>query len=229
MICHHAHRLAHHEGYTEDRAARRVAGTLRCKKGSPAAGAPAREHGLIRLGNACAESIHPAAGGGRGARRCSSCTWGTRRTRSARHIPLFLGPSSACSLAVDVDVSTCMHSIAVQPISDNSLWVRGVAVRHAQADFETLAAKTDGFSGSDVNVVVKDVLMEPVRKTQEATHFRLVCRPQTIGGCPLATGKLFEPALACATLILRGWQAHSSFQAAFCGPHTTAILAGSCR
>ena len=41
-----------------------------------------------------------------------------------------------------------------------------------QADFETLAAHTEGFSGSDVNVVVKDVLMEPVRKTQEATHFR---------------------------------------------------------
>ena len=43
-----------------------------------------------------------------------------------------------------------------------------------QADFEALAAHTDGFSGSDVNVVVKDVLMEPVRKTQEATHFRCV-------------------------------------------------------
>ncbi len=41
-----------------------------------------------------------------------------------------------------------------------------------QADFEELAKQTEGFSGSDVNVVVKDVLMEPVRKTQEATHFR---------------------------------------------------------
>lgn len=40
------------------------------------------------------------------------------------------------------------------------------------ADFEALAGRTDGFSGSDVNVVVKDVLMEPVRKTQEATHFK---------------------------------------------------------
>ena len=45
-----------------------------------------------------------------------------------------------------------------------------------QADFETLGQQTEGFSGSDVNVVVKDVLMEPVRKTQEATHFR--CVPQ---------------------------------------------------
>ena len=43
-----------------------------------------------------------------------------------------------------------------------------------QADFEMLGKQTEGFSGSDVNVVVKDVLMEPVRKTQEATHFRWV-------------------------------------------------------
>ena len=41
-----------------------------------------------------------------------------------------------------------------------------------QRDFEELARRTDGFSGSDVAIVVKDVLMEPVRKTQEATHFR---------------------------------------------------------
>ncbi|KAK9866366.1 hypothetical protein WJX84_002817 [Apatococcus fuscideae] len=42
-----------------------------------------------------------------------------------------------------------------------------------QRDFDALGKKTDGFSGSDVSVVVKDVLMEPVRKTQDATHFRL--------------------------------------------------------
>lgn len=41
-----------------------------------------------------------------------------------------------------------------------------------QPDFEALGRRTDGFSGSDISVVVKDVLMEPVRKTQEATHFR---------------------------------------------------------
>ena len=41
-----------------------------------------------------------------------------------------------------------------------------------QQDFDELGRQTEGFSGSDVNVVVKDVLMEPVRITQEATHFR---------------------------------------------------------
>ena len=40
------------------------------------------------------------------------------------------------------------------------------------SDFEELARRTDGFSGSDVAVVVKDVLMEPVRLTQDAGYFR---------------------------------------------------------
>ena len=43
-----------------------------------------------------------------------------------------------------------------------------------QTDYEELAAATEGFSGSDIAVLVKDVLMQPVRKTQEATHFKPV-------------------------------------------------------
>ena len=46
-----------------------------------------------------------------------------------------------------------------------------------EADFAALGARTEGFSGSDVAVAVKDVLFEPVRKTQEATHFRAVAGP----------------------------------------------------
>ncbi|KAI3912284.1 hypothetical protein MKW92_053675 [Papaver armeniacum] len=38
-------------------------------------------------------------------------------------------------------------------------------------DFQALARKTDGFSGSDIAVSVKDVLFEPVRKTQDAMFF----------------------------------------------------------
>eukprot|EP00887_Chlorella_sp_A99_P006851 scaffold2.g6851.t1 len=49
-------------------------------------------------------------------------------------------------------------------------------------EFDELGAATEGFSGSDVAVVVKDVLMQPgvadgfvqVRKTQDATHFKKV-------------------------------------------------------
>ncbi|XP_009103611.1 protein SUPPRESSOR OF K(+) TRANSPORT GROWTH DEFECT 1 [Brassica rapa] len=40
-----------------------------------------------------------------------------------------------------------------------------------ESDFEYLGLKTEGFSGSDVSVCVKDVLFEPVRKTQDAMFF----------------------------------------------------------
>ncbi|XP_068668162.1 protein SUPPRESSOR OF K(+) TRANSPORT GROWTH DEFECT 1-like [Aristolochia californica] len=40
-----------------------------------------------------------------------------------------------------------------------------------ESDFEQLARKTEGFSGSDISVCVKDVLFEPVRKTQDAMFF----------------------------------------------------------
>ncbi|KAF5823247.1 putative vesicle-fusing ATPase [Helianthus annuus] len=40
-----------------------------------------------------------------------------------------------------------------------------------ESDFEALARKTEGFSGSDIAVCVKDVLFEPVRKTQDAMFF----------------------------------------------------------
>ena len=42
------------------------------------------------------------------------------------------------------------------------------------ADFQSLGAQSEGFSGSDIDHVVKDVLYEPVRKVQEATHFKTV-------------------------------------------------------
>ncbi|KAK4284221.1 hypothetical protein QN277_001081 [Acacia crassicarpa] len=40
-----------------------------------------------------------------------------------------------------------------------------------ESDFEHLARKTVGFSGSDISVCVKDILFEPVRKTQDAMYF----------------------------------------------------------
>ncbi|KAF0936013.1 hypothetical protein E2562_038204 [Oryza meyeriana var. granulata] len=45
--------------------------------------------------------------------------------------------------------------------------------RHSltKGDFESLARRTDGFSGSDIAVCMKDVLFEPVRKTQDAMFF----------------------------------------------------------
>ena len=41
-------------------------------------------------------------------------------------------------------------------------------------DFQELGHRTEGFSGSDVSVLVKDVLMQPIRLLREATHFKQV-------------------------------------------------------
>ncbi|CAG7828354.1 unnamed protein product [Allacma fusca] len=41
-------------------------------------------------------------------------------------------------------------------------------------DFQLLGSKTDGYSGADISILVRDALMQPVRKVQTATHFRRV-------------------------------------------------------
>uniref|UniRef100_A0A7S1KRS6 AAA+ ATPase domain-containing protein n=1 Tax=Percolomonas cosmopolitus TaxID=63605 RepID=A0A7S1KRS6_9EUKA len=41
-------------------------------------------------------------------------------------------------------------------------------------DYHELAAKTDGYSGSDISILVRNALMEPVRTCQIATHFKRV-------------------------------------------------------
>ncbi|AET38501.1 AAA family ATPase VPS4 Ecym_2804 [Eremothecium cymbalariae DBVPG len=43
-------------------------------------------------------------------------------------------------------------------------------------DYRTLGQYTDGYSGSDIAVVVKDALMQPIRKIQMATHFKNVSK-----------------------------------------------------
>lgn len=42
-------------------------------------------------------------------------------------------------------------------------------------DFRELARAAEGYSGSDISIVVQDALMQPVRKIQQATHFKKVC------------------------------------------------------
>ncbi|KAG9288915.1 hypothetical protein G9A89_019537 [Geosiphon pyriformis] len=46
-----------------------------------------------------------------------------------------------------------------------------------QSDYKSLAEQCDGYSGSDIAVVVRDALMQPIRKVQTATHFKWVDAP----------------------------------------------------
>ncbi|GAB2269658.1 Vacuolar protein sorting-associated protein 4B [Dionaea muscipula] len=72
-----------------------------------------------------------------------------------------------------------------------------------ESDFENLACKTEGFSGSDISVCVKDVLFEPVRKTQDAMFFYkskgdtwVPCGPKQPGAVQITMQELAAQGLA---------------------------------
>lgn len=44
----------------------------------------------------------------------------------------------------------------------------------SDTNIQELARKTDGYSGADISIIVRDALMQPVRKVQSATHFKKV-------------------------------------------------------
>lgn len=52
----------------------------------------------------------------------------------------------------------------------------------APKDFRTLADRTEGYSGSDISTVVRDALMQPIRKVMSATHFKHVVDPNSDDG-----------------------------------------------
>ncbi|XP_019727295.1 vacuolar protein sorting-associated protein 4A-like, partial [Hippocampus comes] len=47
----------------------------------------------------------------------------------------------------------------------------------SEGDLRQLAHKTDGYSGADISIIVRDALMQPVRKVQSATHFKKISGP----------------------------------------------------
>ena len=44
-------------------------------------------------------------------------------------------------------------------------------------DFKILAQKSEGYSGADVALVVREAVYKPIRKIQSATHFKKVSGP----------------------------------------------------
>ncbi|CAN3357361.1 vacuolar protein sorting-associated protein 4 [Diutina catenulata] len=88
-----------------------------------------------------------------------------------------------------------------------------VACDCTQSDLKVLAEMTDGYSGHDVAVVVRDALMQPIRKIQQATHFKTVedgkltpCSPGDEGAremnwMDLETDQLKEPELTIKDFI----------------------------
>ena len=40
--------------------------------------------------------------------------------------------------------------------------------------FRIMAERSEGFSGADISVVVRDAMMSPIRKLQSATHYQRV-------------------------------------------------------
>jgi len=46
-----------------------------------------------------------------------------------------------------------------------------------QDQFKQLGEMTDGYSGSDVSIIVRDAMMQPVRQVQTATHFKKISGP----------------------------------------------------
>ena len=47
----------------------------------------------------------------------------------------------------------------------------------SEEQFIDLGRRAEGYTGADIAVVVRDALMQPVRKVQQATHFKKVSGP----------------------------------------------------
>ncbi|XP_012279509.1 vacuolar protein sorting-associated protein 4A [Orussus abietinus] len=57
------------------------------------------------------------------------------------------------------------------------LHLGNTAHRLTDDNFKQLAASTEGYSGADISIIVRDSLMQPVRQVQTATHFKRVTGP----------------------------------------------------
>ncbi len=68
----------------------------------------------------------------------------------------------------DVNARKAIFKLNIGTTTANSL---------EESDYRTLAERTDGYSGADISIVVRDALMQPIRKVQMATHFKHISGP----------------------------------------------------
>ncbi|KAI8641343.1 P-loop containing nucleoside triphosphate hydrolase protein [Parasitella parasitica] len=61
----------------------------------------------------------------------------------------------------------------------------------SKQEFKQLASMTNGYSGSDIAVLVRDALMQPIRKLQMATHFKVITAPSRVNA--ETTSQYFTP------------------------------------
>eukprot|EP00768_Dysnectes_brevis_P000740 gnl/Dysnectes_brevis/1166_a1300_4432.p1 GENE.gnl/Dysnectes_brevis/1166_a1300_4432~~gnl/Dysnectes_brevis/1166_a1300_4432.p1 ORF type:complete len:448 (-),score=157.13 gnl/Dysnectes_brevis/1166_a1300_4432:50-1336(-) len=80
-------------------------------------------------------------------------------------------------------------------------------------DLSGFADRLEGFSGSDISVLVRDALMEPVRQLQRATHFRRnaegkyeACSPGTPGSEPMSLMDIDPESLAVPKVEARHFE-----------------------
>ncbi|XP_055934232.1 vacuolar protein sorting-associated protein 4-like [Argiope bruennichi] len=74
-----------------------------------------------------------------------------------------------------------------------------------EENFKELARKTDGYSGADISVLVRDALMQPVRKVQTATHFKRVSGPSRSDPNDIVNDLLTPCSPGCPGAIEMSW------------------------
>eukprot|EP01112_Ceratiomyxa_fruticulosa_P008957 TRINITY_DN232_c0_g1_i1.p1 TRINITY_DN232_c0_g1~~TRINITY_DN232_c0_g1_i1.p1 ORF type:complete len:440 (+),score=107.82 TRINITY_DN232_c0_g1_i1:271-1590(+) len=77
------------------------------------------------------------------------------RRRFEKRIYISLPEADARAKMFEMNLGTTPHSLT-------------------RADFRRLGEMTDSYSGSDIAIVVRDAMMQPVRSVQTATHFKKV-------------------------------------------------------
>ncbi|MED6222378.1 Vacuolar protein sorting-associated protein 4B [Stylosanthes scabra] len=94
------------------------------------------------------------------------------------------------------------------------------------SDFEYLASRTEGFSGSDISICVEDVLLEPLRKTQDAMFFYknpegmwTICGPEQQGAVQVTMQDLASKGLS--SKILPPPVTRTDFEKIFAGKRPT--------